>query len=160
MGALDIFFTHIYQYILEEDAGSVSVRLAKFLGREGRGSMLAENGFRLGHPWTLLTPAYLSGTYDPMHPTQLDAPPRTLIDVRIRPNFFLVVITYAAAVLLVLDILGIELFWKSQYLLRLAVVSGIGLAALWAIFSLTNQLRKQFESAILSPPDNPIGSTP
>ena len=158
MGALDIFFTHIYQYILEEDAGSVSVRLAKFLGRDG--SMLAENGFRLGHPWTLLTPAYLSGSYDPMHPTQLDAPPKTLIDVRIRPNFLLVVITYAAAVLLILDILGIELFWKSQYLLRLALVCGIGLLSLWAIFSLTTQLRKQFESAILSPPDNPIGSTP
>ena len=154
---MDIFFTHSYQYILEEDARSVA-------GRLGPHSLLqAENSFRLGHPWGLTRGgwleaqlAYLSGSFDAMKPLVFpgDPPryqPRTLIDIRIRPNLFLVVVAYVSVLLLILDMLGIELFLKSAYLLRLAIVSLVVIGSVWAIFFCTAQLRKQFEQKVLSP---------
>jgi hypothetical protein len=159
---LDIFFTHSYQYILEEDPGSVATRLTTVL-KGSRVVFLAENGFRLGHPWGLSPSgwsdaklAYLSGTLDPMTPRTIpgDPPlvqPRTLIDIRIRPNLFLVALAYVSALLLILDMVGIELFWKNAYLLRLALVCVLVIGSTWAIFYCIAQLRKQFEVRILSP---------
>jgi hypothetical protein len=164
---LDIFFTHAYQYVLEEDITAVTVRLASFLARSG-GTLLAENGFRMGHPWGLVRKgifdnrlAYLSGALEPMAPLVLPPPApgeppqyraRTLVDIRIRPNVFLVLAAYAAAVLLVLDFLGIELFLKSAYLLRIGLVCLLAIGAAWSIFFFTAQLRKQFEASILEEP--------
>ena len=97
---MDIFFTHSYQYILEEDAGSVAGRLGDIIARTGsRGGMLAENGFRLGHPWGLWSIAYLSGSLDALKPRIIpgdpqEYQPRTLADIRIRPNLFLVAAAY------------------------------------------------------------------
>jgi hypothetical protein len=151
---LDIFFTHSYQYILEEDAGSVAARLNDMITRTGsRGGLLAENGFRVGHPWGFWSIAYLSGSLDALKPTVIpgDPPeyqPRTLVDIRIRPNLFLVVTAYVVAVLLVLDMMGIELFLKSNYLLRLLLLCVLGITSVWAIFFSVGQLRKQFEAGL------------
>jgi hypothetical protein len=154
---LDIFFTHSYQYILEEDAGSVAARITESLTRPGsRGGLLAENGFRLGHPWGLWSIAYLSGSLDAMKPRVVSSDPpqyqsRTLVDIRIRPNLFLVVTAYVLAVLLMLDMMGIELFMRSNYLLRLLLLCAAGITSVWAIFFSVGQLRKQFESLLVSP---------
>jgi hypothetical protein len=164
---LDIFFTHSYQYILEEETGSVAGRLATLLAGTG-GSLLAENSFRLGHPWGLSIRgwfegqlAYLSGTFDAMTPLVLppgvagEGPayqPRTLIDIRIRPNLFLVVIAYAASVFLCLDVLGIELFWRSRYLLRLALLCVLALGSVWLILTSVAQVRRRFEVLLIPAP--------
>lgn len=145
---LDIFFTQSYQYVLEEDVTTVSARLASFLSRTG-GTALAENSFRFGHPWGRL--AYLSGSLDAMAPLALPGDPpiyraRTLVDVRIRPNLFLVLTTYCVTLLLILDMMGIELFWKSHYLIRLTLLCALEVGAVWAVFFLINQLRRQFEA--------------
>lgn len=152
---LDIFFTHSFQYILEEDAGTVAARITDVLTRKGpRGRLLAENGFRLGHPWGIWSIAYLSGSLDTMKPKVVSIDPpeyraRTLVDIRIRPNLFIVATAYVVAVLLVLDMMGIELFLKSNYLLRLLLLCVLGIASVWAIFFGVGQLRKQFETEVL-----------
>lgn len=147
--------------MLEEDVTSVSARLGSFLMRTG-GTTLAENSFRLGHPWGLAQKgffdsrlAYLSGTLDPMAPLVLPPPApgeppeyraRTLVDVRIRPNLFLVLLAYAVSLVLLLDMMGIELFWKSQYLLRLLLLCVLEVGAVWSVFFTVSQLRRQFEA--------------
>jgi hypothetical protein len=169
---LDIFFTQSYQYTLEEDAETVYRRLLPTLTQLGfTGSVLAENGFRLGHPWKF-SPipwgdthlAYLSGYVDTLPPKRI--PPlipgaeteyisRTLTDIRIRPNLFIVILTYLVTVLLLLDLLGIELFWRVNYLLRLTVLFVSEGLLVWVIYIACNGLRKKFESALIpSPQDN------
>ena len=151
---MDIFFTHSYQYILEEDAPTVATRLTELIDRIGAGGgLMAENGFRLGSPWGLWSIAYLSGNLDALKPRVIpnDPPeykPRTLIDIRIRPNLFLVVTAYVVAVLMILDMMGIELFLKSNYLLRLLFLCVLGIASVWAIFFSVGRLKKQFEAAL------------
>lgn len=176
--AMDIFFTHAYQYVLYEDAGSVAARLARVLSRaRSRGTLLAENSFRLGHPWAVSSkgffvdaqPAYLSGSFDAIAPITIppvapgEAPgyqARTLVDVRIRPHLLLVAVAYFVSIFLFLDLLGIELFWKNNYLLRLGCLCTLGIADVWAIFRAIGSLKKKFESAFvrnttLSQPGNP-----
>jgi hypothetical protein len=164
---LDIFLTQRYQYTLEEDASSVAARLLSALSRGvSKGAVLAENGFRLGHPWRL-TPtawldtqfAYLSGSLDPLSPIKLQPDPltgepqykpRTLIDIRIRPNLFLVIIAYVTGILLIMDVLGIELFWRSNYLLRLGLYVCLELCSVWLIFLATGYLKKKFEKIMFT----------
>lgn len=180
---MDIFFTLSYQYVLQEDAGSVAGRLANILSREGsRGVLLAENSFRLGHPWGISNkgifvdaqPAYLSGSFDPLTPLTIPSPvpgeapsyqPRTLVDIRIRPHLLLVVTAYLVSVFLLLDLLGIELFWKSNYLLRLGFLCLLGISDAWAIFRATGSLKRKFESvfttdATLFPPGSRPSASP
>jgi hypothetical protein len=158
---MDIFFTQGFQYVLEEDISSFAGRLVEFLSRSG-GTLLAENSFRVGHPLggSLFSGgrlAYLSGSFDPMAPKILPPPstgeaavhqPRTLVDIRIRPNFLLVVIAYIASVILLMDLLGFELFWKNQYLLRLGLLVAIAAVDVWAIFFVTARMKKKFESHV------------
>jgi hypothetical protein len=131
----------------------------------------------MGHPWGLspggwleTQPAYLSGSFDAMAPIVVPSRepgeppeyrPRTLIDIRIRPNLFLVVLVYLVSIFMVLDLLGIELFWKSQYLLRLGMLCVLGVTSVWAIFHSVGSLKKKFEDRYLSPspPDSPPLST-
>jgi hypothetical protein len=171
---LDIFLTQRFQYTLEEDADSITVRLFQALSRLGyKGSIQAENGFRLGHPWKLPPGswadshlAYLSGSIDALPPLRI--PPteaggeplykhRALVDIRIRPNLFIVVVTYLVSVLLVLDLLGIELFWRSNYLLRLGLLFLTEAVLVWVTYKVTAQLKKRFELALSpSPQDIPL----
>ena len=166
---MDIFFTQRYQYILEEDAESASVHLLSALARAGaKGVILAENGFRLGHPWRL-TPgtsfqshlAYLSGSIDPMAPLKIPPPEtggdftyihRTSIEIRIRPNLFLVLVAYLVTVLLGLDLFGIELFRMVNYLVRLGLFVTIEIFIVWLIFYVTGNLKKRLDKVLLSGP--------
>jgi len=163
---LDIFFTQRYQYILEEDAESASVHLLSALSRAGaKGVILAENGFRLGHPWRL-TPganfhshlAYLSGSIDPMAPLK-SAPQepggeptyifRTSIEIRIRPNLFLVLIVYLVTILLGLDLFGIELLRMVNYLVRLGLFVTIEIFTVWLVFYVTGNLKKRLDKILM-----------
>lgn len=169
---LDIFFTQSYQYTLEEDAETVYRRLLPTLTQLGfKGSVLAENGFRLGHPWKFppipggdTHLAYLSGNVDALPPKRLPTLTpgeeaqyisRTLTDIRIRPNLFIVILTYLVSVLLLLDLLGIELFWRVNYVLRLTFLFASEGLLVWLIYIACNGLKKKFESALIpSPQDN------
>jgi hypothetical protein len=171
---LDIFFTQSYQYTLDQDAETVYRRLLPTLAElDFKGSILAENGFRLGHPWKFppipwgdTHLAYLSGNVDAMPPKRLptlnpgEEPvyiSRTLADIRIRPNLLIVILTYLVSVLLLLDLLGIELFWRVNYLLRLTVLFVSEGFLVWLIWSSCLGLRKKFESALIpSPQDSPL----
>ena len=162
---MDIFFTQRYEYTLNEDADAATARLFSAIPVSGlRGTVLAENGFRLGHPfkmipflpgWTHL--AYLSGSVDHLLPKRLpplepDGDPvyvsRAVIEIRIRPNLFFVILTYCATLLLGLDLLGIELFWRSNYLLRLAVVTGVEVGCIWVMLSACAGLKKRFDKVL------------
>lgn len=82
---------------------------------------------------------------------------RALVDIRIRPNLFIVVVTYLVSVLLVLDLLGIELFWRSNYLLRLGLLFLTEAVLVWVTYKVTAQLKKRFELALSpSPQDIPL----
>jgi hypothetical protein len=175
---LDIFFTQRYQYTLEEDADIAAARLLSAVSGPGfRGTIQAENGFRLGHPWRIIPSpwldtqlAYLSGLIDHLPPRKLPAPDpegnpvyaqRATIDIRIRPNLFLVIITYCITLLLALDLLGIELFWRSDYLLRLGLYVCLEITSVWMIFFVTKNLKKRFEKIMsriptLFPAGNPL----
>jgi hypothetical protein len=162
---LDIFFTQRYEYTLEEDADIAASQLLSTLSGPGfRGTILAENGFRLDHPWRIVPfsrrgthLAYLSGSIDYLPPLKLPSPepagdpvyiPRATIDVRIRPNLLLVFITYLTTLLLGLDLLGIELFWRTNYLLRLGAITAVEIGSIWLMFRVCANLKTRFETAL------------
>lgn len=172
---LDIFFTHRYEYTLEEDADIAASQLLSTLSRPDLGgTIMAENGFRLGHRRKMIPflrtgthLAYLSGSIDYLLPLKMPPPepggdpvyvPRATIEIRIRPNLLFVIIAYITTVLLGLDLLGIELFWRTNYLLRLGILTSVEVASVWLMFNVCAHLKKRFErvlfgTPILSPPD-------
>ena len=162
---LDIFFTQRYEYTLEEDADIAASQLLSTLAGPGlRGTIMAENGFRLGHRRKMIPflrtgthLAYLSGSIDYLPPLKMPPPepggdpvyiPRATIEVRIRPNLLFVFITYITTVILGLDLLGIELFWRANYLLRLGILTSVEVGSVWLMFHVCGNLKKQFEKIL------------